>query len=190
MSFEEKQAQLPQALIQGVADYIKRHYQMPVMAMPCAMDMVEAAEMPGRRSQKRRVCEDKALMPCGGAPATIERMLRELDAGFSETLLKLIDQKGKKDSEVYKKANLSKQHFSKIRNNPGYQPTKATAISLALALELDVAQTNDLIGRAGYTLTNSSKFDLIIRYFIERREFNIVTINCALFEYDQSLLGS
>ena len=190
MSFEEKQAQLPQALIQGVADYIKRYYQVPVMAMPCAMDMVEAAEMPGRRSQKRRACADKALMPCGGAPATIERMLRELDAGFSETLLKLIDQKGKKDSEVYKKANLSKQHFSKIRNNPDYRPTKPTAIALALALELDLEGTRDLIGRAGYALTNSSKFDLIIRYFIENRVYDVVKINCVLFEHDQNLLGA
>ena len=190
MSFEEKQAQLPQALIQGVADYIKRHYQVPVMAMPCAMDMVEAAEMPERRSQKRRVCEDKALMPCGGAPATIERMLRELDAGFSETLLKLIDQKGKKDSEVYKKANLSKQHFSKIRNNPNYRPTKPTAIALALALELDLEQTKDLIGRAGYALSNSSIFDLVIRYFIEEKNYDVVQINIMLYRYDQPLLGS
>ena len=113
-----------------------------------------------------------------------------MDAGFTETLLNLIDKSGKKDSEVYKRANLSKQHFSKIRNNPGYTPTKATAVALALALELDLAQTQDLIGRAGYALTNSSKFDLIIRYFIEQRNYNIVEINIALYEFDQTLLGA
>ena len=68
------------------------------------------------------------------------------------------------DSEIYKKANVSKQHFSKIRNNPNYKPTKATAIAFAIALELDLTQTEDLIGRAGYALTKSSKFDVIMHY--------------------------
>ena len=116
-------------------------------------------------------------------------LLAETDAGFSETLLKLIDRTGKKDSEIYTKANLSRQHFSKIRNNPHYQPTKPTAIALALALELDLEQTRDLIGRAGYALTTSSKFDVIIMYFIRERNFNLFDINAALFEFDQSLLG-
>ena len=123
-------------------------------------------------------------------PCSLEDWLSQTDAGFSETLLKLIDKTGKKDSEIYKKANLSKQHFSKIRNNPDYKPTKATALSLALALELDLEETRDLIGRAGYALTNSSKFDLIVRYFIEQRRYNVVEINCVLFEHDQNLLGS
>ena len=130
-------------------------------------------------------------MPCAREPKalSLEDMLRQADAGFTETLLKLIDERGKKDSEVYKKANISKQHFSKIRNNPNYKPTKPTAIALALALELDLEQTRDLIGRAGYALTNSSKFDLIIRYFIEQKNYNVVEINIALYERDQSLLG-
>lgn len=121
---------------------------------------------------------------------SLEEMLKQADVGFTEKLLQLIDKSGKKDSQVYKKALLSKQHFSKIRNNPDYKPTKATAIALALALELDLNAAKDLIGRAGYALTNSSKFDLIVRYFIEQRNYNIVEINCVLFEYDQSLLGN
>ena len=134
------------------------------------------------------ICERKSLH----APKamSLEDMLKQADAGFSETLLKLIDASGKKDSEIYKKALLSKQHFSKIRNNPNYKPTKPTAIALALALELDLEETKDLIGRAGFALTNSSKFDLIIRYFIENRNYNVVEINCVLFEHDQSLLGA
>ena len=91
-----------------------------------------------------------------------------VDAGFAETLLELIDKTGKKDSEIYNKANVSRQHFSKIRNNPDYKPTKTTAIAFAIALELDMEQTQDLIGRAGYTLTRSSKFDVIIMYFIQQ----------------------
>ena len=122
--------------------------------------------------------------------ASLADLLAETDAGFSETLLKLIDQTGKKDSEIYTKANLSRQHFSKIRNNPDYKPTKTTAIALALALELDLEQTRDLIGRAGYALTNSSKFDVIIMYFIGEKNYNLFDINAALFEFDQSLLGA
>ena len=104
--------------------------------------------------------------------------------------MKLIDRSGKKDSEIYTRANLSRQHFSKIRNNPDYRPTKATALALAIALELDLEQTRDLIGRAGYALTNSSKFDVIIMYFLRERNFDLFEINAALFEFDQSLLGA
>ena len=81
------------------------------------------------------------------------------------------------------------KNFSKIRNNPDYKPTKATAIAFAIALELNLEQTRDLIGRAGYALTNSSKFDVIIMYFIRERNYNLFDINAALFEFDQSLLG-
>ena len=91
---------------------------------------------------------------------------------------------------VYKKANISKQHFSKIINDPNAKPSKPTAIALALALELDLEGTRDLIGRAGYALTNSSTFDLIIRYFIEQKQYNVIEINIALYEFDQSLLGA
>ena len=144
------------------------------------------------------ICESRSVLKemCPSAPmaapqmASLKALLRQADAGFTETLLKRIDKTGKKDSEIYKKANLSKQHFSKIRNNPDYRPTKATALALAIALELNLAETKDLIGRAGYTLSNSSKFDLIIRYYIEQGNYNIVEINMALYEFDQALLGA
>lgn len=124
-----------------------------------------------------------------GAKPSLAELLDETDAGFSETLLKLIDRTGKKDSEIYARANITRQHFSKIRNNPDYRPTKATAVAFAIALELDLEQTRDLIGRAGYALTRSSKFDVIIMYFIRERNYNLFDINAALFEFDQSLLG-
>ena len=121
--------------------------------------------------------------------SSLDDLLASTDAGFTETLFHLIDQSGKKDSEVYKKANLSKQHFSKIRSNPDYKPTKPTAVALAIALELDLEQTKDLIGRAGFALTNSSKFDVIIMYFISRKNYNIIDINMTLFQFDQMTLG-
>ncbi|MBR6825662.1 MAG: macro domain-containing protein [Oscillospiraceae bacterium] len=120
---------------------------------------------------------------------SLDEMLANTDAGFTETLLKLIDQTGKKDAEIYKKANVSKQHFSKIRNNPDYKPTKATAVAFAIALRLNLPQTQDLIGRAGYTLTRSSKFDVIIMYFINNRNYDMFEINMTLFQFDQMTLG-
>ena len=142
-----------------------------------------SSPMPFPKSTKR-VDQSTGSLP------NLERYLRDLDAGFSETLLKLIDRSGKKDSEIYNKANVSRQHFSKIRNNPDYKPTKATAIAFAIALELNMDETNDLIGRAGYTLTRSSKFDVIIMYFIQSRNYNMFDINETLYEFDQSLLGA
>ena len=189
--FDRTSFKLSEKLFQSVASYIDQHY-----VDACAFAAYGAVEERRPRSRRRdmEVCESRCLqeeiLPCAPRAASLEDMLKQADAGFTETLLKLIDKTGKKDSEVYKKALLSKQHFSKIRNNPNYKPTKPTAISLALALELNLEETKDLIGRAGYALTNSSKFDLIIRYFIEQKKYNVVEINCVLFEHDQNLLGS
>ena len=184
--FDRTAFRLSEKLFQKVASYIDENY------VDACETMAFAAEREKRPSFRRnaRICESRAVMEYAFPKAmSLEDMLKQEDAGFTETLLKLIDKTGKKDSEIYKKANISKQHFSKIRNNPHYKPTKPTAIALALALELDLPTTKDLIGRAGYALTNSSKFDLIIRYFIENRQYNVVEINCVLFEHDQSLLG-
>ena len=193
--FDRKAFKLSEQLFQGVASYIGQNY-----VDTCEQAVYGVSEEIRRNRIRRRrdmeICESAVLresLPCTpmAAPkaASLEDMLKQADAGFTETLLKLIDQTGKKDSEIYKKALLTKQHFSKIRNNPNYKPTKPTAIALALALELDLEATKDLIGRAGYALTNSSKFDLIIRYFIEQGNYNVVEINIALYEFDQPLLG-
>ena len=146
-----------------------------------------------RLEKKSVACEEAVMaapMAPSIAPGSLDDLLDALDAGFSETLLKLIDRSGKKDSEIYKKANVDRKLFSKIRNNPDYKPSKATAIAFAIALELSLEETRDFIARAGYALSRSSKFDIIIEYFIEQGNYDIFAINEALFAFDQSLLGA
>ena len=173
--FNREAFQLSERLMSGVASYIDEHYVQKKLRI----------EYAGRASRQMACYEVEEA----AVSLSLDEMLAHTDAGFTETLLKLIDQTGEKDSTIYKRANISKQHFSKIRNNPFYTPTKATALALAIALKLDLADTKDLIGRAGYALSNSSKFDIIVRYFIEQRNYNLFDINAALFEFDQPLLG-
>lgn len=123
-------------------------------------------------------------------PQDLTELLQHLDGSFSETLLALIDERGLADATVYKRANISRQLFAKIRSNAAYKPKKPTAVALALALELTYDQTQDLLARAGFTLSRSSEFDIIIEFFIGRGEYNVLRINEALFAFDQPLLGS
>ena len=131
------------------------------------------------------------------APAAVQpdtdkwgKLLKNLDAGFTETLLKLIDRTGKKDSEIYKKANVDRKLFSKIRNNMDYKPSKTTALAFAFALELDIEETKDFIGRAGFALSHSSKFDVIVEYFLVNKNYNVFELNEVLFAFDQPLIGA
>ena len=190
--YDHKAFKLSEKLFQNVASYIDENYVDESELDFCELEEEERRMRPlwaVEACESLTINENVLRAPTEAKATTLEDILDQTDAGFTETLLKLIDETGKKDSEIYKKANVSKQHFSKIRNNPYYQPTKATAIAFALALELDVDQTNDLIGRAGYTLTRSSRFDLIVQYYIEKKNFNIVEINVTLYEFDQTLLG-
>ncbi len=126
------------------------------------------------------------------APLTcfvLEDMMKEVDETFSENLIRLIDQKGLKDPDVYKKANINRKLFSKIKNNKEYKPSKPTAIAFAIALELSFDETCAFIGRAGYAMTHSSKFDIIIEYFLLNKNYNIFEINEVLFAFDQPLIG-
>ena len=121
-------------------------------------------------------------------PSSLEDVLKQHEKTFSEYLLDLLKERDGKDSEVYKRAEVSKQLFSKILNNLDYQPTKSTVIQLALGLELDLAQTQQLLGKAGYALTRSSKTDLVVQYYIERKIYNVTFINEALYDCGLPLL--
>lgn len=147
--------------------------------MPEELDLYESAPLPN--------------LPCAAAPQmaskSLDELIGNLDEPFNTTLLRLIDAKGRTDAEVYKRANIDRKLFSKIRTGKGYMPGKRTILALAIALELSLEETDDLLQRAGYALSHSQKFDVIVEFFIVSRRYDIFEINQVLFQYDQPLLG-
>ena len=121
---------------------------------------------------------------------SLDEVMNQVGETWQQSLFRLIDEKGFSDTEVYKRANVDRKLFSKIRSNEAYQPKKSTAIAFALAMHLNLDETKDFLARAGYALSPGSRADLIVEYFIDNGEYDLFKINIALFDHDQPLLGA
>jgi hypothetical protein len=196
--FDKEALAVSEELLGAVESYIDEHYveekehrysRFELLAVE--REALSNADMMDMSAPLPLMAEEAVFADAISAPvgASLDDLVGNLDEPFSATLLRLIDATGRKDSEVYNRANIDRRLFSKIRSNAHYAPSKPTVLAFAVALELNLYQTEDLLERAGFALSHSRKFDVIVEYFIQSRKYDIFEINEVLFSYDQPLLG-
>lgn len=175
--FDQKSFEISQKLVSDIREYIDECY----VEKHAAMESIRLTTMPPMAVSDTASKESLD---------SLDNALKQIDESFSQMLLRKIDEKGMTDSECYKKANVDRKLFSKIRSDIHYKTSKNTAIAFAIALELDLDETKELLMKAGFALSHSNKFDIIIEYFIVNGNYNIFEINEVLFAFDQALLGA
>ena len=190
--FDQEAFRASQKLLGAVASYMDEYYVAAHTDKSRGRQLLDVEQAVLSEPPLHRIETEDHYTQLAAAPTapSLADAVKNLDEPFSITLLRLIDAKGKSDVDVYKKANLDRKLFSKIRSSQDYLPSKRTAIALAIGLELTLPETDDLLERAGYSLSPSQKFDVIVEYFIVNGQFDIFAINEVLFQYDQPLLGS
>ena len=182
---------LPEELVSSVERYIRENYVETDSFEKYSIRKLERQTKPIIQEldyNKKYLSETKEIKPRERKKRRLENLVGHLDETFTQALLRVIDEKGLKDSEVYKRANMDRRLFSKIRSDAGYSPSKHTALSLAIALKLNLDDTKDLLLRAGFALSNSSKFDVIVQYFIEEENFDIFELNEVLFHFGEKTI--
>lgn len=187
--FDKLSYSISKQLFDDICEYIDENY-VEAYEENYPRRALNAYSVRMRESKSEAVTAEYSMPSCKiRFSDELDDAVSRMDESFSQMLLRVIDEKGMSDTECYKRANIDRKLFSKIRTDKFYRPKKNTVLAFAIALELNIAQTREMLAKAGYAFSHSNKFDIIVEFFIKKGNYDIFEINEALFNFDQALLG-